>query len=247
MADSPTAQSRRRARLSPVAVLAGLLLLLWGVDTAARVAAQSLVARSIQVNTGVPERPEVHIRGAVFLPQLVRGAYSKVDVTTRGITSGDLRVDRVESQLLDVRVPFHDVLVGNVVRVAIAHSQERLHLTYDDVNAYLEATDRPLKLQSAEDGKVRLTGTLDIAGQQISASATMDVSVANGAIKLTPRRINAGGNGSEEGSGGPLLGERLTLTLPLEDLPFGHRLTSVSPSTDGIEVLTEGTAILLQP
>lgn len=247
MADPPTAQPRSRAWLRPVTVLAGLLLLLWGVDTVARVAAQSLVARSIQDNASVPQRPEVHIRGALFLPQLIRGAYTKMDVTMRGITSGDLRIDRVDSQLLDVRVPFHDVLVGNVVRVAIAHSEERLHLTYDDLNAYLEATDRPLELQSAEDGKIRLTGTLDIAGQQISASATMNVSVTEGAIKLTPRQINAGGNGSGEESGGPLLGQRLTLTLPLEDLPFGHRLTSVSPSSDGIEVRAEGTGILLQP
>src|SRR5215216_422628 len=77
-----------------------------------------------------------------FLPQVIRGTYSEVEVTTRGIMSGPLRIDRVESHLFDVRVPFHDVLVRSIRRVGIGRSVETINVSYRDLNAYFAATGR---------------------------------------------------------------------------------------------------------
>jgi hypothetical protein len=140
--------------LQVLGVVAAVLLLLWGADTLARISAQALLERNIQDATGLEVRPEVEVQGLLFLPQLIRGTYSEVHVTTRGITSGPLRIDRVDSQLFDVQVPFHDVLVGNIREVAIGRSVEDLDLTYEDLNAYFAATGRRLKLSPSGDGSV---------------------------------------------------------------------------------------------
>ena len=112
--------ARRRFVLQVLGVGIAVVLLLWGADTLARISAQTLLERNIQDATGVGIRPEVEVQGLLFLPQVIRGAYSEVHVTTRGITSGPLRIDRVDSQLFDVQVPFHDVLVGNIRQIAFA-------------------------------------------------------------------------------------------------------------------------------
>ncbi len=121
----------------------------WGADALARLGAEALLARNIQNATGVSEPPVVEVRGFAFVPQVVRGAYNEVDVTTRGITSGPLRIERVDSQLFDVRVPFHDVLVQDIRRVGIGRSVEDVTLRFDDLNAYFDATGRPLQLAPA--------------------------------------------------------------------------------------------------
>ena len=113
----------------------------------------------------------MEVQGLFFLPQVIRAFYSEVHVTTRGITSGPLRIDRVDSQLFDVQVPFHDVLVRNIRQVAIGRSVENLDLTYYDLNAYLEATGRKLKLSPGSDGTVTLSGNVNILGQSLRVSA----------------------------------------------------------------------------
>lgn len=243
---SPTRRRPGRTAQQAFALAAGILVVLGVVDALARAGAESLVARQVESVAGVTARPEVQIRGTLFLPQLIRGAYDEVDVTTVGVTSGELRVQRVESQLFDVRVPFHDVLVRDVNRVAVARSDERVFLRYEDLNAYLDATDRPLRLASAPDGQVKITGSVNLAGQPAEVSANATLSVEDGELRVTPRQIDTGTDTLDEASR-LLLGERLKLAVPLADLPFEHQLTGATPDPDGIRIEAHGTAIYLQP
>jgi len=114
---------RRRLLLQVLGLIVVVALLLWGADTLARIRAETLLSRNIQDATGVEVPPEVDVHGIFFLPQVIRGVYSEVHVTTEGVTGGPLRIDRVESQLSDVRVPFHDVLVRDIRRVGIGRSE----------------------------------------------------------------------------------------------------------------------------
>lgn len=236
----------RRFLIELVAVLVGLALLAWAADSLARRGAESLLARNIQNATGVADLPQVEVTGLLFLPQVIRGAYQEVQVTTRGVTSGPLRVEEVRSQLFDVRVPFRDVLLRNVRRVGIARSVEDATLTYADLNAYLDATGRPMQLGPSADGGVTLTGGVDILGRTVQASADVTLAVAAGQLRLTPRQIKTGDAGLNRASR-LLLGQRLTLTVPLGTLPFGHELQSVTPYQDGLIIEAEGRGIILRP
>lgn len=228
-----------------IPLLIGVLLLLWGADSLARLGAETLLERNVQNATGVADRPRVTVQGAFFLPQVLAGAYREVDVTTIGITGGPLRVERVDSQLFDVRVPFHDVLVRDVHRIGIGRSLETVTLTYADLNAYFAATGRPLQLApGADDHAITITGTVDVLDQRVHASAEIGLTVDDGTVKVTPQQIDSGSTPLDQASR-LLLRQRLTLTVPLGTLPFGHRLTDITPYPEGLHVSAEGRAIIL--
>jgi hypothetical protein len=238
--------ARRRVLLQTTGVIVVVALLLWGADTLARIGAQTLLARNIQDATGVEVLPEVDVRGIFFLPQVIRGAYSDVQVTTQGVTGGPLRIDRVDSRLSDVRVPFHDVLVRDVRRVGIGRSVENLDLTYEDLNAYFAATGRRLTLAPGRDGTVRLSGNVDVLNQRVPVSADATLSVEDDVLRISPQSFDTG-SGSLDAAGRLLLGKRLTLLVPLGTLPFGHHLTGVTADPEGVHLTAEGTDILVEP
>ena len=238
--------ARRRLILQVLGVIVAVVLLLWGADTLARISAQTLLERNIQDATGVEVRPEVEVQGLLFLPQLIRGTYPEVHVTTRGITSGPLRIDRVDSQLFDVQVPFHDVLVGNIRQVAIGRSVENLDLTYDDLNAYLAATGRRLKLSTGSDGTVTLSGNVNILGQSVRLSADVALSVEDDLLRISPQNFGVGAV-SLDAASRLLVRQRQTLMVPLGTLPFGHRLTGVQADYEGVHLTAEGDNLLISP
>jgi hypothetical protein len=237
---------RGRTAIEVVVFVTAVFFLGWGADALARMGAEALLARNIQNATGVSEPPVVDVQGFAFVPQVVRGAYNEVNVTTRGITSGPLRIDQVDSQLFDVRVPFHDVLVQDIRRVGIGRSVEDVTLRYDDLNAYFEATGGSLRLAPGENDEIQLTGTVDVLNQQVAVSATVSLSVVDDTLRITPRQIDTGSTTLSRASR-LLLGQRLRLTVPLGTLPFGHQLTNVTASTEDIRLQAEGFAIIVQP
>jgi hypothetical protein len=229
-----------------VAFAAGVLLLLWGADSLARFGAESLLARNIADATAVPAAPEVSVRGVLFLPQVIAGRYREVDVTTRGITSGPLRLDTVDSRLYDVRVPFHDVLVGDVREFWIGRSHQELTLTYADLNAYFDATGRSLVIGPAENGRVQIGGTVRVLNQTVDAKSEVTLGAEDGVLRITPEQIDTGA-ATLDAVSRLLLRQRLTLTVPLGTLPFGHRLTSVEPYPAGLTIVAEGESIVVEP
>jgi len=238
--------AHRRLFLQVLGVVVVVGLLLWGADTLARVSAQTLLARNIQDATGVEVTPEVDIHGIFFLPQLIRGAYSDVHVTTVGIESGPLRIAQVESQLSDVRVPFHDVLVRDVRRVAVGHSVENMDLTYEDLNAYFAATGRRLEVASGPNGTVRIKGNVEFLNQSVPVAADATLMVEDDVLRVAPERLDTG-SGSLDAASQVLLGRRLRLIVPLGALPFGHHLTGVTADSEGVHLTAEGSGIVLQP
>jgi LmeA-like phospholipid-binding len=247
--------TRRRRRLSPerrrlllqvLGVIVVVALLLWGADAMARIRAENLLSRNIQDATGVEVAPKVDVEGVFFLPQVIRGAYSEVDVTTEGVTGSPLRIDRVESQLSDVRVPFHDVLVRDIRRVGIGRSEENLDLTYEDLNAYFAATGRRLTVAPGRDGTVRISGNVEIANQSVPLSANASLSVEGDALRISPESLNTGSS-SLDAASRLLLGRRLRLLVPLGTLPFGHQLTGVRADPDGVHLTATGSDIVVQP
>jgi LmeA-like phospholipid-binding len=237
---------RWRTAIEVVIFVTAVFFLGWGADALAREGAEVLLARNIQHATGVVEPPVVTVRGFAFVPQVVRGAYNEVDVSTQGITSGPLRIEHVDSQLFDVRVPFHDVLVQDIRRVGVGRSVEDVTLRYEDLNAYFAATGRPLRLAPAAGGEVTITGLVDVLGRQVRVDASVVFSVADDTLRISPRQINTGSVNLDRASR-LLLSQRLTLSVPMGTLPFGHQLTSATASEDAIRLQAQGTAIIVQP
>jgi len=236
---------RRGTVVLAVTVLLGTALLLWGADWAARWGAESLLARSIQSATGVDDRPQVHVHGTFFLPQVVRGRYGDVEITVDDLTTGPLRIRRVHAQLTGVRLSFHDVLTRQVGPVVIEKSREDATLGYGDLNRYLKATGRSIRIGAAPDGQAKLTGTVTVLGHSISASALARFAPKDGDLAVTPTRLDT--DTPLDKASQLLLGQRFSFVVPLDPLPFGQQLTGIRPGKDGVGITARGSAVVVQP
>jgi hypothetical protein len=246
--DAPT-PTRRRPRTSTLllaaSVLVGVALLLWGADRLARWGAETALARQIQSSTGVLTRPDVEVNGPFFLVQMARGRYDDVEVTIDGLSSGPLRIERMHAELRGVHLPFHDLLTRNSVPIAIESSREEATLRYDDLNDYLDATGRPVQVEAAPDGQMRLTGSVQIFGRTVSASARVSLEADDGQISVRPSQLDTG-TGLDRASR-LLLQQRFAFVVPMDPLPFGQRVTSIDPGSSGLIVEARGSDVVVQP
>ncbi len=231
-------------RLLATVVVVGLVL--WGFDRLGRAGAESLFAQDVDSAVGGSAPPTVTLKGAIFLPQVLRGAYQEVDVEAVGVSNGPLRIDRIQAQLVDVRIPFHDVLVRDLRTVGIARSTEQVTVRYADLDRYLAVTGRPLTVTSAGGDRLQLDGTLNVLGQRIRVTSVVALTIDNGALQLTPITVTTTPESLQRAIS-LLLAQRLTLTVPMDGLPFGQELVRVTPGRDSIVVEATGTGVVLQP
>jgi len=237
---------RRRTVLEAVALTLGTVLLLWGADRLAEIGAESLLERNIQDVTGVVERPVVDIRGPLFLPQAIRGAYGEVEVTVSDLRSGPLTVKQVRATLHDVRMPLKDVLLRDIRRVGVGRATDQVTLRFQDLNAYFETTGQSLRLAGTDDGHVEMSGFFIVLGQTVRATAQVDLHVDGSQLRIAPREVDTGDTVLSSARR-VLLDQRLGLTIPLDTLPFGTELTEVSVDADELQVSAQSTAIVLRP
>ena len=235
----------RRSGLRALVMLGVILGPLWVADTLARTGAESLAAARVRDAAGLREKPDVQIGGVLSLPQLIRGSYKQVDVTTLLPDTDPLPVERLESKLNDVRVPFGDLLAQEINRVTIKRSEQLATIRYEDLNTYLDQTDRAVQVAHGGDDQVRLTATVDLTGQSLAITADA-LSVENGELQVTPRQVDTG-NGTVDQATRLVLKERLQFAVPLGELPFGHTLTGAGPSEEGIGVAAHGEQVVWQP
>jgi hypothetical protein len=240
----PRARPVRRGleALVLVFVLGGLL---GGGDALARTAAESLLVRNVRNAVGAEADPTVEVRGRFFLPQVIRGAYQEVHIRTGAISSGPLRIEQVDSTLHDVRVPFHDVLMRDIRAVGVGRAEQTAVLSYDDLNRYFEVTGRSLQVSPAGEGRLRLSGTVAVLGNQVDLTADAELAPGEGQLVISPTAVET--STSLNPASRLLLAQRLRLSVPMGTLPFGQQLTSVRGGERSITLTAVGTTVVVNP
>ena len=236
--------ARSTTALALVVVL-GTAALLWAADGIARIGAQSLLARAVQQQTGAEQLPTVRVRGALFLPQVVRGRYDDVEVDLASVGSGPLRLRDVHADLRDVRLPFHDVLVRDVHRVRVGRATEEATLSWDDLNRYLSLTSRAVTVAAAAGpGEVGLTGSIRVLGRDVSATADATLTAGTDGIAVRPTQVETDMPGVDRATR-LLLAQRFTVLIPMQALPFGHQITEITVRPDGLHIAARGDQIVI--
>lgn len=235
----------RRTAAAVLTALICMVLLLWAIDWAAKRGAQSLLADQIQTATGTAGTPVVQIHGSLFLPQVIRGDYRDVEVNLSDVSSGPLRIKSVHADLMGVHLPFHDVLTRTVSRVIVERATEVAFLSYDDLNRYLSVTGHHVKIAPSEDGAVRLTGSVRVLGKSVTASADAHIASQDGALAVFPVGLHT--ETSLDKASRILLGQRFTLVIPLDPLPFGQQITGITAQNTGVVVNALGTNVVVTP
>jgi hypothetical protein len=218
-------------------------LLLAGADWIARTLVQNQLAGEIGDQAGTLTDPTVAVHGVVFLPQVFRGRYDRVDIAFPELTDGPLRLQDVRAELSGVHVAFRDVVLRADTPVLVEHADEQAFLTFDDLNRFLAATGQPVTVEGADSGLVLLTGSIRLGGSTVDGSAEARISAQGDAVAVIPTRLITESPLATIGQA--LLGERFTLLIPLDPLPFGERITEVDVQETGLLIRAEGNDIVL--
>lgn len=219
-------------------VLLGLLAV---ADRVAASYAARTVAAEAQSTAGLRERPEVSIGGFPFLTQALAGRYDAVTVRADDVPAGELDVTRLEATLTGVQVALSDALAGDVTSVPVEGVDARVLVAYAELTR--RSGDRQLTVQP-DGGRLRVTGSVRVLGETLSATAVSRVQVADGDLVVTAESYEVGNEAASDLIS-RALGDRLDLRVPVDGLPYGLEVTEVEVEADGVAVLASAGATVL--
>ena len=227
----------KRLAVSLVVLLALLLV----ADRVGASLASSAVAAEVQSSTRLSSQPDVDVTGFPFLTQALAGRYDRVEVGATDVPAGDLVLSRLDATLTGVQLPLSDALSGSVDRVPVAAVQARALVGYSELAR--RSGDRQLTVAPAGD-RVRVTGSVEVLGRTISATAVSRVEVVEGDLVVTAEAYEVG-NETADDLLTRALGDRLDLRIPVTGLPYGLEVSGVEIEAAGVVVLaTAGETVL---
>jgi hypothetical protein len=224
-------------------VIVVLVLLVVAAEVVAPRVVESSVAAQVQEAAALASPPDVEVRGRPFLTQALRGSYDDVVVRAADVPAGQIAFDGVVTQLQGVEVPLGDAVSRSVTQVPVRRLSTRAVLGYDDLTAVVR--DRGLRVSPADGGLVRVTGSLEVLGRTLEASAISRPTLSGGTLVVTPERFEVG-NAVADSLISAALGNRLDVQVELAGLPFGLQLTSLAAGPDGVVLRAEATDTVLR-
>lgn len=240
MAPERAAGARVRRLLVGFVLLAALLLV---ADRGLAAVAERTVVTEVRASAGLAADPDVDLGGFPFLTQAVRGRYDRVEVRSTDVPAGALTLDRLDAVLLGAQVPLGQALAGDVTRVPVERITARALVGYAELGR--QAGDRGLSF-APDAGRLRVTGTLEVFGQELSAVAVSRLDVVDGALVVTAESFEVGNDLADSLLTGALQG-RFDLRVPVEGLPYGLVVTAVEVAADGVVVLAVADGAVLEP
>lgn len=225
-----------------LSVLLVLLVLTAVADRVGALLAGRVVAGQLQSAAGLPEQPDVDIRGVPFLTQALAGRYERVEVRATGVPAGELTVTELTATLTGAQVPLEDVLSGAVEEVPVEVIEAQVLLSYDVLSR--RSGDRQLTVRPDGD-RVRVQGSVRVLGQTLAATAVSTVTVEGGALVVSAQEFEVGNEAADAALTRALRG-RFDLRIPVSDLPYGLRLQSIAVQSDGVALSALARDVVLK-
>lgn len=215
-----------------VAAVVLLLLVVTGVvlDRVAVGFAEHEVAEQLAAQETLSGAPDVDVRGFPFLTQALAGRYEEVRIVLTADELGQPEGTRADVTLRGVHLPLSALRAGTVTEVPVDRIDGTATLSYELLARELGADTT---LEREGDG-LRITRTVEVLGRAFPLTADGTVSLDGDELVIDVDR--ASGVGVDVPS---IVVERavglLDLRYPLE-LPYGLRLTEVTPRDVGVAV-----------
>ncbi|MCQ0023362.1 DUF2993 domain-containing protein [Streptomyces somaliensis DSM 40738] len=223
-----------RTLLIIAVVLGGLFTI---ADRLAVAAAESKAADRIRVQQGLSRTPDVSISGFPFLTQALAGELDRVDVAMTGVevTAGGrkVRVGELGAELHGVR------LENGYSRAVAASATGAARISYEELR---KASDHDVVLGYGGNGKLKVTGSVEVLGRKVTRSVLSTVSVVDGGT-LRVRADRVPGEdipGVEE-----LVRRRTDFDRKVSGFPAGLEIRKVQAVPDGLEVTVAGRNVVL--
>jgi hypothetical protein len=192
--------------------LGSLIVILVALDRIGVVVANVALEGALRDRLQLQHNPKVRVHGIPFLTQVVGGTYQDIDVQASG--------------LRDVHVPISDLGRWDFSTIPIDHVKAEVTVPYDSV------------VTAAGLGSATLTADgdqLDFSGPVTTPVGTLDVkaklrpTISGEELHLDPVQASADGHALL-----PSVLAQLNYTVPLNDLPFGVKVNSVTVGKDGL-------------
>lgn len=223
-----------RTLLIVAVVLGGLFAL---VDRLAVAAAESEAADRIRAAQGLTGTPDVSIRGFPFLTQALGGTLDRVDVAMTGVeaTAGGrtVRVGELSAELHGVR------LENGYSRAVAGSARGTARISYEELR---KASDNDIALGYGGDGKLKVTGSVEVLGRTVTRSVLSTVSVVDGdTLRVRADEVPGEGiPGIED-----LVRQRTDFDREVKGFPAGLRIQKVEATPDGLKITVAGGNVVL--
>jgi len=226
------------------ALLVVVLLLLGLLVVGDRVAvgfAEDKVATEIAAKGGLQGTPEVDITGFPFLTQAIGGRYDDVRISLTAAELGQPEGTRADIALHGVRVPLSAVLSGSVSEVPVDRIDGTATLSYALLSAQLKGDTTVTR----EGSGLRITRTVELLGQTVPLTAAGTVTLDGNDLVVDVQHVAGAGVEVPDWLLSRATG-LLDLRYTVPALPFGLKLTSVTPADDGVDLGLEATDTVLK-
>lgn len=215
-------------------------------DRVGAAVAGRVLAEELQRSGGFTARPEVDVRGVPFLTQALQGRYDRIDVVARDVPAGEVagepfEVSRLSASLRGARVPLADALSGTVTSVPVDRVDARVLLPFSVLQRRSDVADLTV---AAEEDRLRLRGSVEVFGQEVTGSALSRIAAEDSAVVVTAERIDVGNDVASDLLTRALRG-RFDVRVPIGGLPYGLQVDGVSVQPDGLSVTARAPATVL--
>ncbi|MFJ7491230.1 DUF2993 domain-containing protein [Streptomyces sp. NPDC097727] len=215
-------------------VLGGIFV---AVDRVAVYFVESEVEGRVQVTGATIGSTDVSIKGFPFLTQVAGDQLDEVDVEITGIetdTNGRrIRISRMDAALHEVK------LADGYSSATAARATGTAVISYEDLT---KAASDGVVVEYGGNGKVKVTGTVDILGNPLSRSVLSTVTLVDGhTLKVHADKVPGEGIPGLEG----LVRKKTDFEREVGGLPSGLKLQKIQPTADGLEISVTGTDVRL--
>jgi len=181
--------------------------------------------------------PQVDVAGFPFVTQLLDRRFGEVHVTGRALELDGGRAERVSRTGLDVDAPpGGDVTVGQLRGQGL--------VTYDEVLARAGLDGVRIEPVRGRADRVRLISTVEVLNQPLDVAAVSRVQARGREVRVVPQRFELADGGSVGGAVAAQLGDRLTVTYELRELPDGLEVRSARATDQGFVVTVTGSDVV---
>ena len=219
-----------------------LVVLAVAADRVSLLLTQRAVAAQLQTSGGLSSRPHVSIHGVPFLTQAFAGKYDDVEVSASEVTAGGGRLSKLDVTLRGVHVPLTDAVSGSVDAVPVDGLRATVLLSYADMSRQLR--DRGLTVSPAGD-QLRVSGSVQVLGRTITASAISSVTLSGASVVVTAKRFEVGNTMADRAVTAALAG-RFDFVIRVGQLPYGLTMSSLAVRPDGVVATADAAHTVLQ-
>jgi hypothetical protein len=210
-----------------------------GADFAAARVFERRVTTALEREYQLGDRPVVQVRDVPFLPHLLTGRFSGIDLAASDARARGITLTSVEVRLREVRVP-RAVLLGRHGVVRVDRAEGQVELSQDQINQLLR--DRLQGGSVAIDANgVRLRVDTQVLGQRVQAVVVGRLGVRTGRMTFQPESVEVGGVRNQVLEAALL--SRFSFAVPLPPLPADIEVERVDTGPGMVALVGRATAV----